>query len=314
LLALIAACHLGILLWYVTSHQDRFLQAILPWLAACTAALVVSVWRQVPRARVALLALLGFQLVWGGDVYFLRSHAMIGDSPIKNLVDRIAMTHQKRSAERLQWGGRLASIGRDLPRTAKVIVHDMNLKLGLGRPTIEDEIGWQGTFEYVDIAVPARAAELWRKLGATHVLWFPDRGDQTWRQLAREAVFQRTLKLFQAGEAQHGEFRLTTLRPTTLRGDAANAPTRLTWIGCGGDPQPGYYTPAGLGDGKPDARFTMEQLGRDPRGTLNPVNALILRDSCGGQGGFLGEIYNNFERVISAGGVALWIRRNEGTR
>jgi hypothetical protein len=312
LYALIAASHLGVLLWYVTSHQDRFLQALLPWMAACTAALVVAIWQQVPRARAALLALLGFQVVWGGDVYFLRSHAMVGDSPLKSLVDRISLTHQRRSDERLKWGGRLASIGRELPRTAKVLVHDMNVKLGLGVPTIEDEIGWQGTFEYVDLDVPARAAELWRKLGATHALWLPDRGDQTWRQLAREAVFQRTLKLYQAGEAQHGEFRLTTLRPTTLHPEAAAAPTRLAWLGCGGDPAAGLYTPQGLGDGRPERRFAPEALAGDPRGTLAEVNAIVLRDSCGGQGPLQSEIYARFERVVSAGGVALWIRRAEG--
>ena len=187
----------------------------------------------------------------------------------------------------------------------------MNVKLGLGVPTIEDEIGWQGTFEYVDLSVPARAAELWRKLGATHALWLPDRGDQTWRSLAREAVFQRTLKLYQAGEAHHGEFRLTTLRATSLRPQAAETPTRLTWIGCGGDPPLGVYSPQALSDGKPEQRFTLEALAADARGTLANVNALVLRDSCGGQSAFLNEIYARFERVVSAGGVALWIRRAE---
>ena len=320
--ALVLACHAAIAIWYVTSHQDRFLQALLPWFAACTAALLVATWQQLPRARVALAALVGFQLVWGGDLYFLRSHAMVGDSPLKPFVDRMAAGFEGKGGDRYKFGGRLAEIGRGLPRPAKVLVHDMNVKLGLGAETVMDEIGWQGLFDYSELETPATAFALWRRLGVTHVLWFPDRGDQGPRSLAREAVFARTVTLHRASEITSGEYRITDVRlgpgdahaeaPDHARAEAdaeAARPTRLVWLGCGGDPGPGIYTPVGLAEGHPLTPIAAEALASHPAQALGPANAAIIRPGCASQAAAMQVLTTAFERVIAAGGVSLWVRK-----
>ncbi|HEY0706358.1 MAG TPA: hypothetical protein VGG33_06155 [Polyangia bacterium] len=310
--SLIAALHLGVLIWYVTSHQDRFLQALLPLMAACTAAALVVLWRQAPGARIALLVLLGFQLVWGGDVYFLRTHAMVGDSPLKPFADRMAAGHEKKGPARFVFGGTLVDLGRELPPSARVLVHDMNVKLGIGRPTVVDEIGWQGLFEYLHIESPSRAFALWRKLGVTHALWQPDRGDQSPTSLAREAVFVRTVKFHQRAETQNGGVRLSTLT-TEPSPPSAEAPTRIAWLGCGGDPSLGVYSPLALAKGRPpEIGIDADTLATRPGDALQLANAAIVRSSCGGRESVHSELSRNFETGISAGGVTLWIRRPEG--
>jgi hypothetical protein len=310
--SLIAALQLGILVWYVTSHQDRFLQALLPLMAACTAAALVLIWQQVPRARLALAALVAFQLIWGGDVYFLRTHAMVGDSPLKPFADRMAAGHEKKGAARFTFGGNLAELGHTLPRSARVLVHDMNVKLGVDRPTVVDEIGWQGLFDYLYIETPARAFALWRKLGVTHALWQPDRGDQSPTSLAREAVFVRTVKLHQRTDTQNGGVRLSTLDLESSPAAAA-APTRIVWLGCGGDPVLGIYSPRALAQGKqPEIPLDATALAQRPDETLREANAAIVRSSCGSLSSAHSELARSFEAALSAGGVSVWVRRADG--
>ena len=82
--------HLGIATWFLTSHADRFLQALVPWMAAATAAIVVLAWRHLKVGRVAVAGLVLFQVVDGADVYFLRTHGMIGDSPLRSVVEHLS--------------------------------------------------------------------------------------------------------------------------------------------------------------------------------------------------------------------------------
>jgi hypothetical protein len=195
-----------------------------------------------------------------------------------------------------------------------VLVHDMNVKLGLGRPSVVDEIGWQGLFEYLEIETPARAFSLWRKLGVTHVAWQPDRGDQGPPSLSREAVFVRTVKLHQRAEVQNGGVRMTTITTNLAESPpAASAPTRIAWLGCGGDPQLGIYRPVALaGGGPPMIPIDANQLGSNAAEALRAANAVIVRTSCAGLDAAQQELFRSFETGVSAGGVSLWIRREGG--
>ncbi len=53
----------GVPVWYWTHHQDRYLQALAPWMAAVVVALFVLVWRARPLARPVLVALGAFQVL-----------------------------------------------------------------------------------------------------------------------------------------------------------------------------------------------------------------------------------------------------------
>src|ERR1019366_6412329 len=92
--------NLGVAVWFLTSHQDRFLQSLVPWMAACTAAMLALAWRMGALVRGAVAMLVALQLVWGGDVYFYRQPTMAGDNPLKALVDHLGAGQEHRYEER----------------------------------------------------------------------------------------------------------------------------------------------------------------------------------------------------------------------
>src|SRR5262249_18021342 len=49
---LAAATMVGVFIWFWTYHQDRYLQALVPWMAAVTAAGLALAWRAGRAARV----------------------------------------------------------------------------------------------------------------------------------------------------------------------------------------------------------------------------------------------------------------------
>jgi hypothetical protein len=272
--------HLGILTWYVIKHQDRYLQALMPWIAAATAAFLVLGWRQGRVARVTLTALVGLQIVWGADVYFIRSHDMIGDSVLKRTIDFIASGHEGKYRERFRFPGTLEDVGKHLSPGAKLMLHEVQEKLGLGAPAIVDMAGWQGAFEYLIQDVPSDVERLWRDFGATHVLWLQRYGPG-WSSgmLAREAVFFRTVEPFADSQINVGDYRLLTFPP---RGTVVidSSPTRIAWLGCAGDPASGLYTPTGLEVRVPLAAIAPEAVRRSPQLALADANAVIFRPGC----------------------------------
>src|SRR5262249_38720697 len=58
----VAFTQLGVLIWYSTVHQDRYLQILLPWMTAATCAIFILVWRTHLASRAALTVLVAAQL------------------------------------------------------------------------------------------------------------------------------------------------------------------------------------------------------------------------------------------------------------
>lgn len=315
----IAGVEIGVLVWFVTNHQDRYLQALLPWMAACTAAILWLAWQQGWGVRVAVFLLVGFQVAWGADVYFIRSHSMIGDSPLKMLVDHIGAGQQRRYAERRKLHfGSLQEVGERLPADAKVLIHERHDRLGLGTASISDTLSWQGAVDYMVLDTPEAAWRLWKSLGATHVLWWPDRGDMAAEELAREAVFARTVASYGASPESIGDKRLSKLgRGPAALGQGATPwsvasgqqPTVIAWLGCGANPVTGLYTPRGLVGRAPAQTLTPARLREAPDDALAQANALVWRPSCPELAATRSAIMRGFTEVIHAGGVGLWIRR-----
>lgn len=305
----IVGVELGVLVWFVTTHQDRYLQALLPWMAACTAATLWLAWQSGWGVRVAVLLLVGFQVAWGADVYFIRSHAMIGDSPLKLLVDHIAAGQQKRYAERRRLHfGSLEAVAEHLPAEAKVLVHERHDRLGLGHASISDTLSWQGAVDYMVTGTPKATFELWQRLGATHVLWWPDRGGMSPAELAREAVFMRTVALYGERPETIGDKRLCKLR-SEAGSPTAEAPTVIAWLGCGGDPAPAFYSPRDLVRTSPSTPLDLAQLRTDAAAALAGANAVVWRPACGEVESARPVIGTSFEQVTHAGDLGLWLRR-----
>jgi hypothetical protein len=169
--ALYAAVHVGIFAWYWIHHQDRYLQVAMPLIAAGTAAVLTLAWRESWAVKAGVAALVGASIVWGGHAYFIQTHAMIG-SPQKALLGLLAKGRKDpKDDPRLRPYQPLERIGRSLPDSAVVLLHETRIRVGLARPALLDYATEQGGLSYGRLKsareVYARLAEM----GVTHLLW-----------------------------------------------------------------------------------------------------------------------------------------------
>ena len=309
---LVLGTEVAVLVWFRTSAQDRFLQALVPWMAACTAAMLALAWQKGALARGGAALLAGTQVLWGSDVYFYRSHAMIGDNPLKVLVDRLGAGQEHKYAERDRPVEDLMELGKQLPPGAKLLLHNLGGKLGLCTESLNDEPGWQGATDYAELDTPAAVRALWRKFGATHVAWHEDRGATSAEDLGRESVFARALREYaneHPGSASGRRFSLVAEGPQNET--LARAATRIAWLGCGGDPPMGIYAPRGLAEKSrhPETGLARVAIEREPLAALADANALVLRPSCHGLGGVQSAISPEWAPATSAGDVHVWVRK-----
>lgn len=185
--ALVLLTQGAIFTWFWIHHQDRYLQTLMPWMAAVTAALIIRVWHTGWASKLALAALIASQIVIGGDVYFLQSHAMVR-SPLKRVNDLLSAGHEKKFEERLDVFKSWTRVRDALPEDAHVMLHDNHTHLGLARRTTSDWGGWQFGISYGRIGSAAQLWDLYRELGVTHVIW-EDKRSKGWDSIAGDLVF-----------------------------------------------------------------------------------------------------------------------------
>ncbi len=180
--------HLGVWVWYWVQHEDRYLQGLAPMMAAATAAVLCHLWRARGRiARAGLAALVGGQVVWGSDIYFLPAHLMLGGPAIKAVADHLGAGFRKEYTSRVSPFSGLVEIGKHLKKGDVLLVHESHVQLGLGVATVQDWAGFQGGLYYTDSRSPAELASKLRGFGVTHVMW---RGSsQKTSSLAEDLIF-----------------------------------------------------------------------------------------------------------------------------
>jgi hypothetical protein len=169
--ALAAACLGGVFVWYWTFHQERYLQALTPWMAAVVAGVIWRMWGKGIVARIAMVSLIALQVVWGGDHYALPTQGMIWTQPLKKTLDLFGGAYQGQFAERFQVTSDIGFASKDLPRGSRILLHEQHLRLGSDVPLLTDSRGSQGAFSYRRMR---SAREMWDKLramGVTHVIW-----------------------------------------------------------------------------------------------------------------------------------------------
>ncbi len=240
---LFGAVHLGIFCWYGIHHQDRHLQTLMPWMAAAAAAVLVHVWRMGIPARFAGGLLVAAQVVWGADVYFLPTHSMLADTPLKSTLSLLAATFEQKPERRLAPLGAIVPLGASLPAEARPLLHELHIRLGLGRPSVNDFGSWQAAIDYGHEAGPGAIDALLRRLGVTHVVWQHQSSvgydsfagdlrfyDYTLNELGDAAAFEG-LRVAPLPAAPVGRRRAD---------DGARAET-VAWLGCGGGAASGLY-------------------------------------------------------------------------
>lgn len=170
--ALSVATHLGVFIWFYTKHQDRYLQAILPWMVVVTAATFAVAWRSGAGGKAATSLLVAFQLVWGGDAFLIPASSMTKAAAINVSNELVAMGYKKQYEQRFKVGGSLFDIGSsaELPADARVLIHENNPRLGVWRPVVADVAGWQFGIRYELFDSAALMDDKVRALGVTHIV------------------------------------------------------------------------------------------------------------------------------------------------
>jgi hypothetical protein len=139
-------------------------------MAAATAAVMALAWRQGIAARIGVGALLALQVVWGADVYFMPAHAYLG-VPAKAVIDLFSRTPGKANNNRLSFAEPFVGVGKQLPRGAKLLIHDFHPHVGVGVPTVADCPYHQGGISYARTPSPREVYDQLKSYGVTHLAW-----------------------------------------------------------------------------------------------------------------------------------------------
>ena len=169
---------LALFAWYSVHHQDRYLQGILPLLASVTIAVAILVWRQCAKpVRVAMGLLVGLQIVWGGDVFFIQTHVH-AKSVIKKVVDLLSAGHEKKYEERFDVQKSWVELGKSVPEGGRLLLHmyhEHHTHLGIRREAVLDNYLWQFGIEYDRAAGPEDNRKMLKDMGVTHVFASPEK-------------------------------------------------------------------------------------------------------------------------------------------
>jgi len=164
----------GVWIWYLTYHQDRYLQALVPWMAAVVAAVIARAWETRDRLIRGCVGLaVAAQLVWGADVPFLPTHAVMWRAPVQAAVELMSTGHRRDWRARTDTASNLEPLAPLFPAGARVLVHESEPRLGTGTQVVTDARGAQGGIDYAAWRTPARIARGLRAMGVTHLVWQP---------------------------------------------------------------------------------------------------------------------------------------------
>jgi len=215
--------HIGIAMWFRVLPQDRYLQVLMPWMAAWTAAALIVAWRA--RVRLAVVALVAAQIVWGGDVYFLH----------RNLLGRVvklfaASRNPDKMEKRLRTQKHYHDIGEYMPKGSRLIIHEIHPHLGTGVPTYSDFQTYQFGLSYGLMHSPREVWQAYKDLDITHLYWVHHKS-RSWDTVAGDIMFfdmalRHTVKRKKFGGTWVAEL------PAEAPEDEASFEDTVAMIGC----------------------------------------------------------------------------------
>jgi hypothetical protein len=228
----------GVFLWFLSYHQDRYLQILLPLMVVATVAALALAWRMGNAVRAAVVGLVVLQVVWGIGICTFPGHTMAGRSPLHATIDLVA------AAARGEDGGRMASyrgidrVGEILPPDARVLVHEFGPRLGLARSVLTDALPRQTVIDYAKLPSAAEAWRLLHSLGATHVLWQTGVSDGGDSYAADLRFFDLAVR---CGVGARGVGPFTVARLPDMAPPAGQVPEMVAYFPCTRQHQPGLY-------------------------------------------------------------------------
>lgn len=233
--------HIQLFIWYWIHHQDRYLQALMPLIAAVVAAVIVKVWQtQRWPLRAALLALVGLQVLDGADVYFIPTHAMMRAAPATKTVELLGAQFRKKYEQRLTVQSQQVALGAATPQEALIVIHEEHNVLGYGRRLLHDFPTWQYGLSYGDFRSPRALWEDLRRMGVTHLVWKPKRS-RGFDTLAGDLMFFYFAQHWAEPVAQEGQQQLAALPEAAPAEDDEAFDPSVAVFGCRGGYATGLY-------------------------------------------------------------------------
>jgi hypothetical protein len=296
---LAAGAMLGVFIWYWTYHEDRYLQALLPWMVACTAAALQLAWSAGLATRIGAGLLVALQLVWGNDVPWLPTHAMAGEVPAMRALRLLSSTFRGDLGSRLTFDTGFESLDRTLPKDAYVLLHEEYLRLGLNRRAIQDSLRLQAGIDYTQLARPDRVHDLLKGMGATHLVWGGSSVNHE-VPISGELVFWGYALRYGEERTHVGGFGVAKV---PARRPPPREPGLATYVGC--------VAARTVPLAEIDATVTAEGRNGPPAGDLAAAIAaaefLVVKMPC--QSRVTPALMAPFEEAPHWGDVSLWVRR-----
>ncbi len=201
----------GVFVWYWTNHQDRYLQALLPQMAAVTAATIILLWRtRLATVRLATGLLIALQVVWGGDVPFFPTHAMIDGTPYGPSLEILSTGYRRAGAQRHDTFSPLPALEASLPAGETFLFHEQRARLGLRRRLVVDGWGRQGAIVYKTLEHPRAVHKKLRSLGVTGVVWTDT--PRGYQRLTDDLVFYEYVRRHTDHRTRAGQAHVSSLR------------------------------------------------------------------------------------------------------
>ncbi len=188
ILGIAALIYGGIAVWAVINMQDRYLQTLVPLMAAVSAAALVLLWRMGGWVRWGAAALVAFQLCWSADHPFIPSHTMHHKSTLRVVTEFFALGYEKKYKSRFELFEDMPRAAELLPPRSKVLIHQSHIHLGINAPSVLDKPPESIAMSYGRLATMHDMHGFLRGLGITHILW-PNNPKEESYSLADSLVF-----------------------------------------------------------------------------------------------------------------------------
>jgi hypothetical protein len=297
--ALAAGTLLGVFIWYWTYHEDRYLQSLLPWMVASTAVASLLAWNAGIAGRIAIVLLVAVQLVWGNDVPWLPTHAMLREVPAMRSLRVLSSTYRGETSARLKFDTGFEGLDHMLPRDAYVLLHEEYLRLGLNRRAIQDSLRLQAGIDYRQLARPDRVHDHLKSLGATHLVWG---GGSPNREvpLSGELVFWGYALRYGEGRTSAGGFgvaKLPAQRPPPRE------PGLVAYVGC----NVARVVPLSAVDQVAAGDGNVGSIAADPAAAVGSAEFLVVESNC--QSKLKPEVMAPFIEAPHWGELTPWVRR-----
>lgn len=236
--ALFLAGHVGVVTWFLFSHQDRYLQMLVPWMVACVAAMIVRAWQLSWFVRVPLLGLIGIQAIWGFAAAFIQAPRRPGTAfPIQNAILLAASGYRGDFGKRTEIFKEFRDLGNATPKGSRILLHRMLLHAGLDRVAVMDHPNWQGGISYRRLESERAVYDLYREFGVTHVVWHMKGDTDREETLASDLRFLGFVTHALPDARQVGPWWLAPLPATPPASEPSEG---VVFLGCK-DYEPGLY-------------------------------------------------------------------------